>query len=149
MSARNAHSRPPGGSRFAVEVLDIEALRERADHDEPFVVELLEDFLCRGVAIVDLDDAAEVGDFERLGMLAHDLKAALVSLGATSAASAAGQVELRAATLAIAREAPDSRAVAAIVAALLELDQRFQAARDAMRRVMDEATSHSRAGCRG
>lgn len=141
MSASHAHSRPPGAAPFAIEVLDIEALRDRAGRDEPFVVELLEDFLCRGVTMQDLLAAAEASELERLGKLAHKLKGALLSLGATSAAASAGEVELRAGTLAIAPDASEPRGLAALATSLAELGRRFDAARDAMRCVMDDATS--------
>lgn len=141
MSASHAHSRPPGGPHFAVEVLDIEALRERAGYDEPFVVELLEDFLCRGVSMQEVHAAAESRNLEALGRLAHRLKGSLLSLGAASAASAAGDVEVRAATLAIAADSNDSRGLAALSVALDVLGERFDAACDAMRCVMDDATS--------
>ncbi len=141
MSASHAHSRPPGGPRFAIEVLDIESLRDRAGGDEPFLVELLEDFLGRGVSVEDLRAAASARDLDGLGRLAHRLKGSLLSLGATSAAAAASEVELRASTLAIAVDSPDSRALAALSNALDVLGERFDAACDAMRCVMDDATS--------
>jgi HPt (histidine-containing phosphotransfer) domain-containing protein len=141
MSARHVHSRPPGGSPFAVEVLDIGALRERAGGDEPFVVELLEDFLCRGVSMQDVHAAAGARDLAALGRLAHRLKGSLLSLGAISAASAAGEVEVRAATLAIAADPHDTRGFGALSVAIDVLGERFDAACDAMRCVMDDATS--------
>lgn len=141
MSASHARSRPPGGPRFTVEVLDLESLRDRAGRDEPFVVELLQDFLCRGVAMQQVVAAAESRDFDALKTLAHRLKGALLALAATKAAGAAGEVELRAATLAIAGEAPEPRALAALSSALLELGKCFDEACDAMRCVMDDATS--------
>lgn len=141
MSALQARSRPPAGPRFAIEVLDLEALRDRAGRYEPLVVELLEDFLCRDVSMSDVLAAAEAGDFARLDELAHRLKVALVSLSAARAASAASAVELRAATLAIAKDAPDLRAIAALSAALGELGERFEEVSGAMRSVMDDATS--------
>lgn len=141
MSALQARSRPPVGPRFAIDVLDLEALRDRAGRDEPLVVELLEDFLCRDVSMSDVLAAAEAGDFVRLDELAHRLKVALVSLSAARAASAASAVELRAATLAISKDAPDLRAIAALSAALVELGERFEEVSDAMRSVMDDATS--------
>ncbi len=141
MSALQARSRPPVGPLFAIEVLDLEALRDRAGRDEPVVVELLEDFLCRDVSMSDVLAAAEAGDLARLTELAHRLKVALVSLSAARAASAASAVELRAATLAIAEDASDLRAIAALSAALVELGERFEELSDAMRSVMDEATS--------
>lgn len=140
MSASHARSRPPG-PRFTIEVLDLESLRDRAGRDEPFVVEVLQDFLCRGVAMQDVLAAAQSRDFGELKTLAHRLKGALLALAATKAAGAAGEVELRAATLAIASESPDWRALAALSAALLELAERFEEASDAMRSVMDDATS--------
>ena len=141
MSASHARSRPPGGPRFAVEVLDVESLRDRAGRDEPFVVELLEDFLCRGVCMHDVLAAAEARDLDALGRLAHRLKGSLLSVGAASAASAAGEVVVRAATLAIAGDAPDSRGFASLSVAIDVLGERFDAACDAMRCVMDDATS--------
>jgi hypothetical protein len=141
MSAEHARSRPPPACRFALEVLDVDALWKRAGGDVPFVVELFEDFLGRGVGAPDLLDAAEVRDFAQVQELAHCLKASLVALAATSAATVAGEVELRAATLAIARGAPDTRAIAALSVALLELCERFDEAAEAMRSVMDAATS--------
>lgn len=141
MSTRHARSRPPGVPRFAVEVLDVESLRDRAGRDEPFVVELLEDFLCRGVCMHDVLAAAEARDLDALGRLAHRLKGSLLSLGASSAAAAAGEVELRAATLAISTNAHDPRGVSALSNALKVLGERFDVACDAMCCVMDDATS--------
>jgi hypothetical protein len=141
MSANHARSRPPCGPRIAIEVLDVEVLRDRAGRDEPFVVEQLEDFLCRGVSMQEVLAAADARDFDLLETLTHRLKGALVSLAATTAAAAAGEVELRAATLAISGDSPDARAIVALTGALLELDERFDEVSDAMRIVMDDATS--------
>lgn len=141
MYSSHARSRPPYGPRVAIEVLDVQALRERAGHDVPFVVEQLEDFLCRGVSMQEVLGAAEARDFEQLKTLAHRLRGALVSLAATACAAAAREVELRAATLAIAGGSPDPRAITALSGALAELGERFDEAADAMRVVMDDATS--------
>jgi hypothetical protein len=141
MSASHARSRPPYGPRFAIEVLDVEVLRDRAGRDEPFVVEQFEDFLCRGVSMQEVLAAADARDFELLRTLTRSLKGALLSLAAMTAAAAAGEVELRAATLAISADSPDTRAIVALTGALMELDERFDEVSDAMRIVMDDATS--------
>ncbi len=141
MSAWHARSRPPSAPSFAIEVLDIEAIRNRAGCDEPVVVELFEDFLCRGVSMQEVRAAAEARDFDGLGQLARRLKGELLALCAASAAAGAGEVELRAATLAIAGNSPDPRALAALSNALDVLGERFEETCDAMCSVMDDATS--------
>jgi hypothetical protein len=141
MSTNQARSRPPRAQRFAIEVLDVETLRDRAGRDEPYVVEQIEDFLCLGVGMPELFDAIEARDFKQLQTLAHLLRGSLVALAANTAASAAGEVELRAGTLAIARGEPDGREASALSDAVLELCERFDDAVDAMRCVMDDATT--------
>lgn len=75
--------------------LDLAALFERASQDEELVREVLQDFLATSDAMLrELVTSVEAREFSTAAAKAHRLRGALLALGATRAAQAAGEVEL-------------------------------------------------------
>ena len=121
--------------------LDLEDLRDRVGGDEELLVELMDDFIHRGVGISELLVAAETQAFAEVSKRAHRLKGSLLALGAKPAGKAASNVELQASTLAAASSPPDPAAIAALAVAVAELSVRFDEARRAMETVLAGASA--------
>jgi HPt (histidine-containing phosphotransfer) domain-containing protein len=115
-------------------VIDLNALRERTGHDEELVREVMRDFLAVSEQMVgEVARSVEAGDFPDVSRHSHRLRGALTVLGATTAASAAGQLESASGRT---TPPPDAHAwLTSMVAALREQ--------------VDEACAQMRAYCEG
>ncbi len=75
-------------------MIDLRALRERTGHDEELVREVMQDFLSVSDRMMDeVVRSVEAGALPDASLHSHRLRGALTVLGATRAASAAGQLE--------------------------------------------------------
>jgi HPt (histidine-containing phosphotransfer) domain-containing protein len=130
-----APSPPDARHVAAVDVLDLDDLRDRAGGDESLVHELISDFLESGVAMSALRAAVDAQAFGEVGKLAHRLRGALLALGAKTAGKGAGEVEHEAAALA--SGSLDATSVRALSIKLDELGVSVEEARAAMRAIVD------------